>query len=85
MLNYILGGAFILLLVFVLVGLLVSIWELFTAVKKDPEAHRAMPQELKQAFCGCFPTKGDSAKAPAEQEALDDMAEKQNGAAENPA
>lgn len=79
---FILAGAFILLLVFVLVGLVDSLWELMNAIKKEPELG-PLSVALKDAFCGCLPKKktnpeGSSTKK--DEEANNETAEKQNGA-----
>lgn len=75
-----LGGAFVLLLVFLIVGLLVSIWELISGIKKEPHLGPA-GRALKEAFCGCFPTKKPKTKKVEEVEATSPaVEEKQNGA-----
>ena len=72
-----LGGAFVLLLVFLIVGLLVSIWELISGIKKEPHLGPA-GRALKEAFCGCIPVKKPKSKK-VEVEATQ-VEEKQNGA-----
>ena len=41
---------------FLIVGLLVSFWELLSSIKKDP-SQGPLGQALKQAFCGCLKKK----------------------------
>ena len=50
----ILGGAFVLLLVFLIVGLLVALYELVSEIKNEPQ-HGPLGRALKEAFCGCLP------------------------------
>ena len=73
-----LGGAFVLLLVFLIVGLLVSILELISGIKKEPHLGPA-GRALKEAFCGCIPVKKPKSKKVEEVEATQ-VEEKQNGA-----
>ena len=48
------GGAFVLLLVFLIVGLLVALYELMSEIKNEPQ-HGPVGRALKEAFCGCLP------------------------------
>jgi hypothetical protein len=60
------GGAFILLIVFLLVGFLTSFWELCAAIKSE-NANGPMSAELKEAFMGCCPKKTKAANDDAEE------------------
>ena len=54
-------GAFILLLVFLIVGILVAVWELISGIKKEPHLGPA-GNALKEAFCGCFRARNQKLK-----------------------
>ena len=65
---------------FLIVGLLVSIWELISGIKKEPHLGPA-GRALKEAFCGCFPAKKSKPKKVEEVEVTPPTVdEKQNGA-----
>ena len=84
------GGALILLLVFLIVGVLVAVWELFEEIKKDP-SRGPLSLAIKQAFLGCFtlpkisPKSNKSAKSKINEKEKEETeetltnVEKQNG------
>ena len=73
------GGAFLLLGVFLIVGILVAILELVQATKQDKELN--LVNELKAALCPCLPKKKEKVEEETKPEEIP-ITEKQNGGEE---
>ena len=71
------GGIFLLLGIFLVIGILAAILELVQAAKQDKELN--LVEELKNALCPCLPKKKE--KVEDQEEKLEEIpiSEKQNG------
>ena len=71
------GGIFLLLGIFLVIGILTAILELVQATKQDKELN--LVEELKNALCPCLPKKKE--KVEDQEEKLEEIpiSEKQNG------
>ena len=78
--NYISACAFIILLIFLILGFVVAILELADAIKKD-SSKGPLSLALKSAICGCLPQKSAKTVEKDDKEEIPISAEteKQNG------